>query len=650
MSIVLEQLTKRYEGYPVVNNVSLEVADGEFFVLLGPSGSGKSTILRMIAGLAGIDAGRVVLHGRDVTVQPPQQRGTGFVFQNYALFRHMSVAENVEFGLRIRKVAAAARRRKRDELLELVGLSGLGERMPRQLSGGQQQRVALARALAYEPEVLLLDEPFGALDAKIRIDLRRTLRVIQREIGMTTIFVTHDQEEAFELADRLGVMNVGRLLEVGPPDELYLHPQTEFVATFLGTANLLVGRASADGVRIGALHFPLSTIARPGNDDRPVQVLFRPEDVALAASEQELAGPALGMAKVEQQTFVGSFERLRLRLPPITGVRPIAPAPPFGQDAVLVEVTRSQDQARRFPLAPGADAWVGVRRIHALVHPGLRFLLLTDGTATSQPALDLGGRIARLANARTTILGYGRLQDGRRSEETVLQRHLQEAKEKIGSGLPALDVRVASEPPAQAALREVERQPYDLVVLGTDQQGAIDLAEQLLQSGEHHLLLASRSPTLLERVLVCVANGEPGKDDVQFTARLVRHLGAEATLLSVLPAEGDQQAGRARTERFLAGGVRTMALLGVPARAMIRTGMVRNEIIAEMNAGGYDLLVLGAPLARPGGGGVLAGVVGQILSDATDRPVLIVRSPYAAARVPWMGINRRMNSLEEIVR
>jgi sulfate/thiosulfate transport system ATP-binding protein len=650
MSIVLEQLSKRYESYPVVNNVSLEVADGEFFVLLGPSGSGKSTILRMIAGLASIDAGRVVLHGRDVTAQAPQQRGTGFVFQNYALFRHMSVAENVEFGLRIRKVAAAARRRKRDELLDLVGLAGLGGRMPRQLSGGQQQRVALARALAYEPEVLLLDEPFGALDAKIRIDLRRTLRAIQRKIGMTTIFVTHDQEEAFELADRLGVMNVGRLLEIGRPDELYLHPQTEFVATFLGTANLLVGRAIADGVRIGALHFPLSTIARPGSDDRPVQVLFRPEDVALGASEQELAGPALGLAKVEQQTFIGSFERLRLRLPPISGVRPIAPTPPFGQDAVLVEVTRSQDQARHFPLAPGADAWVGLRRIHALVHPGLRFLLLTDGTATSQPALDLGGRIARLANARTTILGYGRFHDGHGAAEAPLQRHLQEAKEKIGSGLPALDVRAAPDPPAQAVLREVERQPYDMVVLAVKPHGGLDLAEQLLQSGEHHLLLAPREPAQLERVLVCVAAGEPGKDDVQFTARLVRHLGAQATLLSVLPAEGDQRETRERTERFLAGGVRTMALLGVPAEASIRTGVVRNEIIAEMNQGGYDLLVLGAPLARPDGRGVLAGVVGQILSEATDRPVLIVRSPYAAARVPWMGINRRMSSLEEIIR
>src|SRR5574342_1190338 len=238
MSIVLGQLTKRYEGYPVVNRLSLEIADGEFFVLIGPSGSGKSTILRMIAGLNTADEGRVWLHGRDVTEAPPQRRGVGFVFQHYALFRHMSVAENIEFALRVRKVSASARRRRRDELLELVGLAGLGGRMPSQLSGGQQQRVALARALAHRPEVLLLDEPFGALDARIRTELRRTVHGIQRELKVTAIFVTHDQEEAFELADRMGVMNFGRLLEIGRPGELYLRPETEFVATFLGTANL----------------------------------------------------------------------------------------------------------------------------------------------------------------------------------------------------------------------------------------------------------------------------------------------------------------------------------------------------------------------------------------------------------------------------
>src|SRR3990172_6328018 len=306
MSIVLEQLTKRYDGHPVVNHVSLEIADGELFVLLGPSGSGKSTVLRMIAGLTDSDEGRMVLHGRDVTFLPPQQRGVGLVFQHYALFRHMSVAENVEFALHIRKVSAAERRKRRDELLELVGLAGLGGRMPSQLSGGQQQRVALARALAHRPDVLLLDEPFGALDAKIRVELRRALRTIQEELGMTTIFVTHDQEEAFELADRLGVMNFGRLLEVGQPEELYQRPQTEFVATFLGTANLLVGQATPTGVQLGPLHFPLKTEATQLSDTQRVQVLFRPEDVALAASPAALGGAALVRGEVEQSTFGGS--------------------------------------------------------------------------------------------------------------------------------------------------------------------------------------------------------------------------------------------------------------------------------------------------------------------------------------------------------
>src|SRR5262245_51610684 len=251
MSIVIDRLVKRYDGNPVVNDVSLQVADAEFFVLLGPSGSGKSTVLRMIAGLTPIDSGRVVLHDRDVTSEPPQRRGVGFVFQHYALFRNMSVADNVEFALRVRKMPAAERKRRRDDLLEIVGLAGLGRRFPGQLSGGQQQRVALARALAHRPEVLLLDEPFGALDARIRTELRRAVRAIQTELNITTIFVTHDQEEAFELADRLGVMNFGRLLEVGRPAELYQRPQTEFVATFLGTANLLVGEQAATGVNVG---------------------------------------------------------------------------------------------------------------------------------------------------------------------------------------------------------------------------------------------------------------------------------------------------------------------------------------------------------------------------------------------------------------
>jgi sulfate/thiosulfate transport system ATP-binding protein len=242
MSIVLSDLTKRFGDAHVVNHVSLEIGDGELFVLLGGSGSGKSTILRMIAGLADADSGRIEIHGKDVTGLPPQARGTGFVFQNYSIFRHMTASENVEFGLRIRKVDEEERRRRSEELLELVGLTGLGERYPSQLSGGQQQRVALARALAYNPEVLLLDEPFGALDVKIRTQLRESLKEIQRQLAVTTILVTHDQEEAFELADRIGLLDRGFLIEVGEPEQLYQKPRTEFAATFIGGGNVLVGR------------------------------------------------------------------------------------------------------------------------------------------------------------------------------------------------------------------------------------------------------------------------------------------------------------------------------------------------------------------------------------------------------------------------
>ncbi|MGH8142236.1 MAG: ABC transporter ATP-binding protein, partial [Steroidobacteraceae bacterium] len=234
MSINFEQVTKRYHGAPVLNDVSLRIEPGEFFVLLGPSGSGKSTLLRIAAGLTDVDHGRISFHGRDVTHLRARARGVGLVFQHYALFRHMTVGENVEFALRVRGIKRRERARRRDELLQLVALEGYETRLPGQLSGGQQQRVAVARALAHEPQVLLLDEPFGALDAKIRVELRETIRQVQRRIGMTTILVTHDQEEAFALADRIGIMHNGRLLETGRAETLYHRPATRFVATFLG--------------------------------------------------------------------------------------------------------------------------------------------------------------------------------------------------------------------------------------------------------------------------------------------------------------------------------------------------------------------------------------------------------------------------------
>lgn len=618
MSIILEQLTKRYNGHPVVNNVSLEVADGEFFVLLGSSGSGKTTVLSMIAGLTPVDQGRILLHGRDVTHLPPQQRRVGFVFQHYALFQHMTVADNIEFGLRVCKVPAAQRRQRVDELLELVGLTGLGSRRPHQISGGQQQRVALARALAHRPEVLLLDEPLGALDAKIRVELRRALRAVQRELGIAAILVTHDQEEAFELADRLGVMSFGRLLEVGPPQQLYRQPQTEFVAAFLGTANLLVGQGTAGGVQVGPMHFSLPGRTELPNGNNRVQVLFRPEDVALSTTPETLEYPRLGLGEVEESVFAGSFERLRLRLPPIPGVRPIAPPVSFGGGSVLVEATRSQDQALSTPLQPGDKVWVGVRRVHALAHPGLSFLMVTDGSPQAQAALSLGSQIARLAHARVTLLGYGQ-------PPQQLQRHLRDIKEQFGSGLTQLEIKPITGSLIEAVIRQVERQPYDMVVLGFQRQENMQLAEQILALGEHHLLLVSRSQPVPARILICVASGEPGKEDVLFAGRLVRHVGAEATLLTVLSQEDNQPTAQSRVERFMAGGARTLELLGVPAKTAVRAGLVREEITNEITSGGYDLLVMGAPLAERDGKISLNGIVGQVLG-VINRPVLIVRS------------------------
>lgn len=650
MSILLEQLTKRYEGHPVVNNVSLEIADGEFFVLLGSSGSGKTTVLNMIAGLAGIDQGRVLLHGRNVTHLPIQERNVGYVFQNYALFQHMSIADNIEFGLRVRKASSAERHRRSSELLELIGLAGLGNRMPRQLSGGQQQRVALARALAHKPDVLLLDEPLGALDAKIRNELRRTLKAIQQELGITTIMVTHDQEEAFELADRMGVMSFGRLLEVGPPATLYRYPQTEFVAAFLGTANLLVGQAAVGGVQLGPRHFPLKVgpLPLPMDDARRVQVLFRPEDVLLAASMAELDCPPLGHGEVEQITFAGSFERLRIRLSPILGVRAIAPPVAFGEQGLVVEVTRTQDQVSRLPLQPRQTVWVGISRLHTLTHPGLRFLILSDASAPAQAALVVSSQIARLAHARVTLLGYG-------LNGPALQQQLQEAKERMGSGLTALDVRSSTAPAAEAMLQEAERQPYDLVVMGLGGPETITLAEQILTTGNQYLLLIPCSQPPPKHALICVTSGEPGKEDVLFTGRLIRHLSAQATLLTILPDAEKTQETLERVQRFLQGGVRTLQTLGVPAQSTLRNGSVYDGIMGELRAGGQDLLVLGAPLPDLDGKIVLEGLIGRLLREVKDRSILMIRSsaqtrstllPSSFNGVPTGAPQGRINSIQ----
>jgi sulfate transport system ATP-binding protein len=239
VAIAVQGITKRFGSFLAVDNVSLAVAGGSLTALLGPSGSGKSTLLRVIAGLERPDQGAVRILGEDVTGLPPQKRGVGFVFQHYAAFKHLTVRENVAFGLRIRKRPRAEIAERVAELLDLVQLDGLADRYPAQLSGGQRQRMGLARALAVRPRVLLLDEPFGALDARVRRELRSWLRRLHEEVGVTTVIVTHDQEEAMDVADRVAVMNEGRIEQTGKPRDLYEHPANEFVMSFVGTVNRL---------------------------------------------------------------------------------------------------------------------------------------------------------------------------------------------------------------------------------------------------------------------------------------------------------------------------------------------------------------------------------------------------------------------------
>ena len=259
MSIEIENITKQFGSFTALNDVSLSIPSGELVALLGPSGSGKTTLLRIIAGLENADSGRILFNGEDITESHVRERKVGFVFQHYALFKHMTVFDNVAFGLNVRpketRPSKGEIRDKVNELLRLVQLEGMAARYPSQLSGGQRQRIALARALAVEPQVLLLDEPFGALDAQVRAELRRWLRRLHDEIHVTSVFVTHDQEEALEVADRIVVMNKGRIEQSGTPDQVYEHPANPFVLNFLGNVNLFHGRLQSEQGHDGSVAY-----------------------------------------------------------------------------------------------------------------------------------------------------------------------------------------------------------------------------------------------------------------------------------------------------------------------------------------------------------------------------------------------------------
>jgi sulfate transport system ATP-binding protein len=343
MGISIKNVNKRFGSFVALDDVSLEVNDGSLLALLGPSGSGKTTLLRIIAGLEVGDSGSVLHQEQDITDYPARDRKVGFVFQHYALFKHMTIADNIGYGLRVRGVGKEERRARVDELLKLIRLDGLGERYPSQLSGGQRQRVALARALAARPSVLLLDEPFGALDAKVRQELRQWLRRLHEEIHVTSIFVTHDQEEAFEVADHVVVMNHGRIEQVGSPAEVFERPANAFVMDFLGNVNVFQGRVERGKAVLSGVELPYPDYKE--GESRAANVYIRPHELNIERRKNESSLEA----KVVHINAAGSRTKVELWA--------IAPG-------VSISAELTTERFAELQLKSGDTVHVAPRRVH----------------------------------------------------------------------------------------------------------------------------------------------------------------------------------------------------------------------------------------------------------------------------------------------
>jgi ABC-type Fe3+/spermidine/putrescine transport system ATPase subunit len=355
----------------VLDALDLEIARGESLVVLGPPGSGKTTLLRIIAGLEAPDEGALFLHGERADTLPPQQRRLGVVFQEHALFQRMTVEQNIAFGLEVRGRGRDEIRETVDLMLDLVRLGEHRHKRPPQLSGGQRQRVAVARALAFRPDAMLFDEPFSALDAVTRTELRREVRQLLRAAGVPALFITHDQEEALELADRIAVLNEGRVEQVGTPFEIYNHPRNEFVATFLGAANVLLGRWTNGATVLGAHRLKPPASAPALADRQAVKVVFRPEDAVVNFQPQYLDTPFfLGNAVVEEVSYVGPVERLVARLALwTTSLVPVGD--PYA-DGFPITISRSKYEATEMQLSPGDAIVVGLKDYRHLAHYPLR--------------------------------------------------------------------------------------------------------------------------------------------------------------------------------------------------------------------------------------------------------------------------------------
>jgi sulfate/thiosulfate transport system ATP-binding protein len=587
MSIRIEQVTKLYQGIPVVNDVTIEIQTGEFFVLLGPSGSGKSTLLRSLAGLTAIDHGRISLHGRDVTELPARARGVGMVFQHYALFRHMTVADNIEFALRVRGVRAAERRRRRGQLLQLVALEGYDERYPSQLSGGQQQRVAVARALAHEPAVLLLDEPFGALDAKIRVELRDTVRAVQQRIGMTTILVTHDQEEAFSLADRIGVMQMGRLLEIGSPEQLYRHPASRFAARFLGAANLFLGEVSRQGLHLGAATLAPDRQAATTPAGTEAVLVVRPEDIEVKAGNQPLQSDSFATGVVRSLTFAGHQQHLSIALDAQCGVEPAVTA----EGGASVDALRSAAEQEATPLKAGEPVTLGLRRVHALPTPISSFHVMA-GDAGAAAALEATPLLAQLV----------------RSMQARVIHHVGSAAgpERLEAGICVLPLDAAA-----------------------PQRVAIAVAR-----GARRVLLLPLAAAAPARLLVHAVDAVRRSELLALVSSVMRHLPVEASALTLQRPEASRSEVVEAQRALLDTRAELRGAHGLDLRSERFVGELPEWLATVAEHPAADLVVLGLDAQRPVAPR-LAAELAPLLASTSQAAVLLALGPTQAGSEPF---------------
>ena len=604
MAIVLENIVKGFSGHLIVNKLNLTVNDGESFVLLGSSGSGKSTILRIIAGLLYPDEGKVFLNGNDVTNVAIQKRDIGFVFQNYAIFKHMSVLDNVEFGLKIRKVKKDERRRQALSMLELVGLSGLGERFPNQLSGGQRQRVALARALVYKPKVLLLDEPFGALDVEIRSNLRKTLLDIQRTLNVTMILVTHDQEEAFELADRIGVIERGNLVEVGTPSELYYTPKKEFIAKFVGGGNVVVGREKDKEIRIGSATLPFPKNAKSYEEGAPVRVLFRPEMVKFSKNDLQSNDKTLfniGVGELKKYSFQGCMTKLLFELESLTGARPVMPTLSYGQRFANIVCTTASSEIQD-NLKIGDKFNIFLKSYHVLEPSALKFIYLANDLKRKEGALTVGRELA--LSSHGTLNLFHVCEKENEQEESLF--NLKKIKDSISdtNNNYHFDVKVKTGKVLSSFIREVQEGYYDVSLIDASNVNS-KINVQKLRNMIKNILILAGVPVLIgnsmnkniNKVLICTRCGEPGKVVLNFGARLSRHLTSKVTLFNVLDNKiNKENLNKLKAISSLEQGKTLFNIYNIKSDIKVTQGNFETETLNEVFTNDYNVTILGAPI------------------------------------------------------